>query len=50
MLEIKNEKQIINKRISHNNSTPLLFENESFFNKNKFINNNFNSRKINDKQ
>ena len=42
MLEIKNEKQIINKRISHNNSTPLLFENESFFNKNKFINNNSN--------
>ena len=42
MLEIKNEKQIINKRISHNNSTPLLFENESLFNKNKFINNNSN--------
>ena len=45
MFEIKNEKQIINKRISHNNSTPLLFENESFFNKNNLKNKKFQFRK-----
>ena len=37
MSEIQNEKYIKNKRILHNNSTPLLFENTNFNTKNNFI-------------
>ena len=35
----KGEKEIINKRIFHNNSTPLLFENTNNNNKNNIFNN-----------
>ena len=37
MLEDKKEKRIINKRLFHNNSTPVLFDNTNYNNKNKFI-------------
>ena len=37
MSERQNEKHILNKRILHNNSTPLLFENTNYNAKNNFI-------------
>ena len=43
MIKRRNEKQILNKRIFHNNSSPLLFENTNNSNNNKFIINNINN-------